>query len=49
MMKRMKLSNKQLQMISGGISVLGAMGIVAGAVFVVGTLDGWARPAICRN
>ena len=44
----MRLNNNQLKEISGGISVWGVLGIVAGLIFGVGAVDGYARPYRCR-
>lgn len=35
--------------ISGGISVWGGIGIVAGLIFVVGVIDGFVRPVSCNK
>ncbi|MBE6147134.1 MAG: class IIb bacteriocin, lactobin A/cerein 7B family [Firmicutes bacterium] len=43
-----ELDEKQLRNISGGgLSFWGVCGIVAAVVFVVGVLDGIARPVKC--
>lgn len=42
------LSDKELKMIKGGISVWGILGIIASAIFGVGVLDGLVRPLGCR-
>lgn len=44
----MKLSNKELQNITGGISVWAVLGIIAGAIFGIGAIDGYVRPVKCR-
>ena len=31
----------------GGLSFLGIAGIVAGAVFIIGAIDGYVRPKKC--
>ncbi len=43
-----EISNKELKAISGGISVWGILGIIAGAIFGVGVIDGVVRPLKCR-
>lgn len=43
-----KLEQKELKDIKGGIGFWGAAGIVAAAIFVVGVLDGIARPLKCN-
>ena len=43
-----ELNEKELHSISGGgLSFWGVCGIVAAAVFIVGVLDGIARPVKC--
>jgi lactobin A/cerein 7B family class IIb bacteriocin len=44
----MRLSNSELCNVTGGISVWAALGIVAGLIFGVGAVDGYARPYRCR-
>ena len=44
----MKLSNNELKQVSGGITVWGALGIIAGLIFGVVAVDGYARPHRCR-
>lgn len=44
----MRLTNNELSNIAGGISVWGALGIIAGLIFGVGAVDGYARPYRCR-
>lgn len=40
--------NELKQTIGGGISLWGILGIIAGAVFIVGVIDGIARPVKCH-
>ena len=45
-----KLNNLELERISGGgIAWSVLAGIVAGGLFVIGTLDGYLRPYACRK
>ncbi len=44
----MRLNDAELNNITGGISVWGALGIIAGLIFGVGAVDGYARPYRCR-
>lgn len=45
----MKLSNKELTMISGGGVNLGVGMIIASAViFIIGVIDGFVRPLKCN-
>lgn len=43
-----EISNKELKNITGGISVWGIIGIIAGAIFGIGVIDGYVRPYNCR-
>ena len=45
----MKLNDYELKQISGGISVWGVVGILAGLIFGIGVVDGYARPPKCRR
>lgn len=42
------LEKNELKSITGGISVWGILGIIAGAIFGVGVFDGIVRPLKCR-
>lgn len=42
------LNDKELNNITGGISVWGIIGIIAGAIFGIGAVDGYVRPYKCR-
>mgnify|MGYP005796708527 CR=1 FL=1 len=42
-----KLGEKELEKINGGIGFWGIAGIVSAVVFIVGVLDGIARPLKC--
>lgn len=44
-----KLTNKELKSVVGGISVWGIFGIILGAIFGVGVLDGFVRPLECNE
>ena len=45
-----KISKDELQeMNGGGISLLGVAGIIAGAVFIIGVIDGFVRPKKCNE
>lgn len=45
-----EISKDELQNINGGgISLLGAAGLVAGAVFLIGVIDGYVRPKKCND
>lgn len=43
-----EISNNELKSIKGGISVWGIIGIIAGAIFGIGVIDGYVRPYNCR-
>ena len=43
-----KLNEKELTQVKGGIGFWGAAGIIAAVIFVVGVLDGIARPLKCN-
>ena len=43
-----KLESKELKDVKGGIGFWGVAGIIAGAIFIVGVLDGIARPLKCN-
>ena len=45
----MKLNDYELKQINGGISVWAILGILAGLVFGVGAVDGYARPPRCHR
>jgi len=45
----MKLNDKELKQITGGVSVWAILGIVAGLVFGIGAIDGYARPPKCHR
>ena len=45
----MKLNDYELKQINGGISVWGALAIIAGLIFGVGAVDGYTRPPKCRR
>ena len=45
----MKLSNKYLKKVKGGLSAWAIIGIIAGAIFGIGGVDGYARPVKCRD
>jgi len=43
-----ELSNQELNEINGGgISFWGVLGIIAAGIFIVGVIDGIARPVKC--
>lgn len=43
-----KISKDELQNINGGgLSLLGVAGIIAGAVFLIGVIDGYVNPKKC--
>ena len=45
----MELSNQELLEIDGGaISAAAVLGIAAGAVFIIGAVDGYVRPLKCN-
>ena len=45
-----EISKDELQeMNGGGISLLGVAGIIAGAVFIIGVIDGFVRPKKCNE
>lgn len=43
-----RLNQKDLESIKGGIGFWGIAGIVSAAIFIVGVLDGIARPLKCN-
>ena len=45
----MKLNDKELRNISGGVSVCVVVGALAGLIFGIGAVDGYARPPKCRR
>ena len=46
-MKELK-QNELKETIGGEISFWGVLGIIAGAIFIVGVIDGIARPVKCN-
>ena len=45
-----KINKEELKNIDGGgLSLLGAAGIIAGVVFVIGVIDGYVRPKKCNE
>ncbi len=49
MVNYMKLNDKELKQITGGVSVWAVIGAIAGLIFGVGAVDGYARPPRCRR
>lgn len=49
MVEYMKLNDKELKQITGGVSVWVVIGAIAGLIFGVGAIDGYARPPRCRR
>ena len=45
----LKLTNRELKNIKGGISAWAIIGIIAGAIFGIGGVDGYARPLPCKR
>ena len=45
----MRLNDKELEQINGGVSAWAIAGILAGLIFGVGAVDGYARPPRCRR
>lgn len=43
-----KIEQKELKNMKGGISFWGIAGIVSATIFIVGVLDGIARPLKCN-
>lgn len=43
-----KLDNNELKNVKGGIGFWGIAGIVSAAIFIVGVIDGIARPLKCE-
>ena len=43
-----KLNEKELENIKGGFGFWSVAGIIAGAIFIIGVLDGIARPLKCN-
>lgn len=44
----MNLSKKELKEITGGASLWGIIGTIAGIIFGLGAVDGYIRPVKCR-
>lgn len=40
--------NELKKTVGGGLSFWGILGIISGAVFIIGVIDGIARPVKCR-
>ena len=49
MVQYMKLSDKELKNIEGGVSLWAILGGIAGIIFGIGALDGYVRPIKCRK
>ncbi len=47
-MVSLKLSKNELSKIKGGVSVWAVVGMIAAALFGIGTIDGYTRPVKCR-
>ena len=45
----MKLSDKELKNIEGGVSLWAILGGIACIIFGIGALDGYVRPIKCRK
>ena len=45
----MKLNDKELEQIRGGVSAWVIVGAVAALIFGIGAVDGYARPKKCRK
>ena len=43
-----KLEQEELEQTTGGISFWAIMGIITASIFIVGVLDGIARPLKCN-
>ena len=43
-----KLTDTELEEVSGGFGAWGIAGIIAGAVFLIGVIDGYFRPLRCH-
>lgn len=43
-----KLDNNELKNVKGGIGFWGIAGIISAAIFIVGVVDGIARPLKCE-
>ena len=45
-----QINKEELKNIDGGgLSLLGVAGLVAGAVFLIGVIDGYVRPKKCNE
>lgn len=44
-----KLNDNELQHVKGGIGFFAVSGIISAVIFVVGVLDGIARPIKCNG
>lgn len=42
-----KLDNEELKETTGGISFWGVAGIITAVIFIIGVIDGIARPVKC--
>lgn len=49
MVEYMKLNDRELKQITGGVSVWAFVGAIAALIFGVGAVDGYARPPRCRK
>ena len=45
----MKLNKNELKKVKGGFSIWAVIGAVAGIIFGIGGVDGYARPVPCRK
>lgn len=43
-----KLADEELEKIKGGIGFWGVTGIISGLIFIIGVVDGIARPVRCN-
>lgn len=43
-----ELKQKELEKVTGGISIWGALGIISSFVFIVGVISGIANPVKCN-
>ena len=45
-----QINKEELKNINGGgLSLLGAAGLIAGAVFLIGVIDGYVNPKKCNE
>lgn len=49
MIRIKQTSEKELKQITGGLSLLGGLGIAGGVIFLIGVIDGFVNPGKCDD